>query len=382
MTVSISNAVFRVDSSLVIGTGHLRRCLTLANLLKEYGTDCHFITRSQEGSLESLVAQNGHEVHLLEDSFQSQSELHGDEDSEYSSWLMGGWREDSKLCKEILNQIRPEWLIVDHYGIDNHWERELSGCVGQILVIDDLANRQHSCNLLLDQNLGRSPADYFELVPKTCSVLTGPEFALLRPEFSENREYSLQRRKTSSTFKVLISMGGVDLDNVTGRVLDALLQCSLPIDVELIVVMGGASPWIKEIERQASNIPWKVEVKVDASNMAHLMANSDLAIGAVGSTTWERCCLGLPSILIPVAENQRVACKELAETGVAIVVEDDKQFKSLLCAAISELLTNRDLLNRISELSASVTNGLGAYSILERMQKFECDEGVVKCILT
>src|SRR5690606_22658913 len=156
----------------------------------------------------------------------------------------------------------------------------------KLLVIDDLADRTHICDLLLDQNLGRAPSDYAKLLPAGCKMLIGPAFALLRPEFAALREYSLKRRQQLQLESILISMGGVDQSNVTAKALESLLRCALPESCSIAVVMGTKAPWVEEVRALAAEMPWSTDVLVGIDDMAMRLANSDLAIGAAGSTAW------------------------------------------------------------------------------------------------
>jgi len=189
------------------------------------------------------------------------------------------------------------------------------------MVIDDLADRPHACDLLLDQTFGREATDYHPFVPAACRLLCGSQYALLRPEFAALRPYSLQRRAQPTLRELLITMGGVDKDNATGQVLQALRSCRLPADCRITVVMGATAPWLDEIRKEAQDMPWPTRVLVGVSDMAQLMADSDLAIGAAGATSWERCCLGLPTIMLVLAENQRKIAEELCEAGAAHLIE-------------------------------------------------------------
>jgi len=189
------------------------------------------------------------------------------------------------------------------------------------MVIDDLADRPHDCDLLLDQSLGREAADYAGLLPPAATPLIGPGYALLRPEFARLRAASLARRERPVLRKLLVTMGGVDKDNATGRVLDALASCTLPDAVEITVVMGPQAPWLSEVRAQAAAMPVPTKVLVGVRDMAALMAESDLAIGGGGMTSIERCVLGLPTIIVIQAENQIRQAKDLERAGAAVIYD-------------------------------------------------------------
>jgi UDP-2,4-diacetamido-2,4,6-trideoxy-beta-L-altropyranose hydrolase len=190
----------------------------------------------------------------------------------------------------------------------------------RLLVIDDLADRPHDCDLLLDQNLGRRAEEYRELLPPGAQTLIGPHYALLRPEFAALRAESLARREHPHLRHLLITMGGVDKDNATGAVLAALDDCNLPTDLRITVVLGPHAPWLAQVQARAAAMSRPTRVLAGVSNMARLMADADLAIGAAGSTSWERCCLGLPTILLVLAENQRLIAQSLAQAGLAVTM--------------------------------------------------------------
>lgn len=287
--------VFRTDASHEIGTGHVMRCLTLADALRELGTHCRFICRDHPGNLLDLIGKRGYLVHVLQDT--TAQIIESEPAPGYRGWLGVDWYVDAKQTVAALNDTPVDWLIVDHYALDARWEQMLRVHCKKLLVIDDLADRPHVCDVLLDQNLGRDAEDYDALVPGHCMRLLGPQNALLRPDFAALREYSLQRRQNLMLKHILIAMGGVDQPNATGQVLEALKACPLPADCKITVVMGGKAPWIERVRAIAVTMPWPTEVCIDITDMARVMAESDLAIGAAGSTSWERCCLGLPTSL-------------------------------------------------------------------------------------
>jgi UDP-2,4-diacetamido-2,4,6-trideoxy-beta-L-altropyranose hydrolase len=245
--------VFRVDASLLIGIGHVMRCLTLADALKTQGALCYFISREHPGHLLDVIEQRGYQVNRLEAPL-----THAINESEltHAAWLGSTWETDATDTAAILADLQPDWLVVDHYALDHRWEGALAPHYRKLLVIDDLADRPHRCDLLLDQNLGRQPQDYVGLVPTHCQVLTGSQYALLRPEFAALRPYSLQRRQAQPALRqLLISMGGVDQPNATGQVLQALKTCALPADCRITVVMGLAAPRLQNVQELARQMP-------------------------------------------------------------------------------------------------------------------------------
>ncbi|RAU16829.1 UDP-2,4-diacetamido-2,4,6-trideoxy-beta-L-altropyranose hydrolase [Nitrincola tibetensis] len=355
--------VFRVDASTQIGTGHVMRCLTLADALSEAGAGCYFIYREHEGHLGALIEQRGHQALALPLQACKPDETPADSLA-HAAWLGASQQEDARECALLLQTLQPDWLIVDHYALDRVWESQLRPYCRQLMVIDDLADRQHDCDLLLDQTYGRDTQDYIDWVPSHCELLCGSMYALLRPEFTHWREYSLARRKDARLQNILINLGGVDKGNVTGQVLDALHSCSLPSDCAITVVMGATAPWINEVKKHAKTMPWPTQVKVGVSNMAELMANSDLAIGAAGSTSWERCCLGLPTLMLVLAENQEMIANRLSSQGACTFLKVDN-----LNTSIHHLLSNfvPESLTRMTLECLHVTDGGGAKRIIQHL---------------
>ncbi|MND44476.1 UDP-2,4-diacetamido-2,4,6-trideoxy-beta-L-altropyranose hydrolase [compost metagenome] len=352
--------VFRTDASLEIGSGHVMRCLTLADALSEKGAECKFVCRAHFGHLADLIRARGHHCHLLEVMSEQDN---GDRSSPaHASWLGCHWTSDAAQTRRILAELRPAWLVVDHYALDANWECMLRNDVGRIMVIDDLADRPHDCDLLLDQNLGRQPDDYRKHTPPGCQLLIGPRYALLRPEFAALREYSLKRRQLPVLKQVLITMGGVDKLNVTGRVLNALRCAPLPDDCRILVVMGPKAPWLTQIEGLAATLHWPTEVLVSANNMAQLMASSDLAIGAAGSTSWERCCLGLPTLMMIIADNQRKVADYLMSAGAAECIQTENMEENIV-NWFHSYISAPDIITTMTRCTTNITDGLGAWRV-------------------
>lgn len=233
------------------------------------------------------------------------------------------------------------------------------------MVIDDLADRAHQCDMLLDQNLGRQATDYVGLVPNECTVLAGPQYALLRPEFAALREYSLERRKQPKLQNLLITMGGVDQPNATGKVLEALKQSALPDDIRIDVVMGAKAPWLAAVKGIARDMPWPTDVLVNVADMAQRMADCDLAIGAAGGTSWERCCLGVPTIMVVLADNQWSGAQALQNAQAACLLGNIPAISRLPAALVQ--LEQRTELERMSLMSTRITDGLGATRVTDSL---------------
>lgn len=288
----------------------------------------------------------------------------------HSGWLGVSQEEDAQATLIALSGKKYDWLVVDHYTLDSRWESALRSCCKKIFVIDDLADRQHACDLLLDQNLGRTAADYANLVPERCPVLAGPQFALLRPEFGALREYSLQRRESPALKHLLITMGGVDQPNATGQVLEALKTCPMPAACKITVVMGDKAPWLTRVHEAAATMPWPTEVRVNISDMAQVMADSDLSIGAAGTTSWERCSLGLPVLLVVLAENQWPGARALLAAGAASLIGEASAIREQLAPALIPLLRGEALAN-MSRFASNVSDGQGCARVVGQMESLQ-----------
>lgn len=374
----------RVDGSLIIGSGHVMRCLTLADALKSEGANVEFICRNHKGNFFEYIENRGFNINILQvdatylDSVEKSAyEIEKPEASisqatkkvsmqkkqYYKKWLGCSQEKDAEHCRPILEALKPDWLIIDHYAVDYVWHRALKDCYKKIMVIDDLANREYQCDLLLDQTYGRKSDDYQGLVSDKCRLLLGSEYALLRPEFVEWRQYSLKRRIKPKFKNLLITMGGVDSDNVTGQILTALKTCILSNEMESTILMGANAPYLDDIKKLAKTMPFKTCVKVNIENMAEVMAKSDIAIGAAGATTWERCCMGLPSIQVVLAENQKFIAESIAAANSAVSL--DIKHLNEICKKLNQVKDNAQslVLN-----SSQLTSGVGTAEVLRYLQ--------------
>lgn len=358
------NIAFRADSSIQIGSGHLMRCLTLADCLKERGAQVTFICRELPGNLIELVEGTGYPVYRLKlPTEQSEFELK----STHSTWLGVPWQSDADEVLDGLSKFPwQDWLIVDHYALDHRWEETLRPHVGKIMVIDDLADRPHDCNLLLDQNLyDRMEQRYDGLVPSECRLLLGPRHALLRSEFIEARR--TLRKRDGRVRRILVFFGGSDASNETEKALTAIQKTGLKGIVADIIV-GMSNPHNKRIKMLCAGLPW-TSFHSQVNNMAELMVAADLAIGAGGSTTWERCALALPAIVIAVAHNQ-VAIAEAAELagvisylGIAPQVCED-----MLQKEITRFANSDELMLGMSQKATLLVDGEGIRHVVRQME--------------
>lgn len=349
-------ALFRVDASRVLASGHVMRCLTLARALAADGVECRFVCRALDGNMIRQISEAGFEVATLPAPPASPPEgvdprlgvTEADDAAETIAALYGwqpGWR--------------PDRVIVDHYALSRDWERALRPQCAHLMAIDDYTDRAHDCDLLLNQNLGVSAEDYAPgLLAPGCTLLTGTRYALLRPEFARARPAALARRRENTAGgRILVTMGGVDPDNATGTVLAALAAGALPAGWAVNVVMGGQAPHLGAVRAQAEALPFETRIVVDSTEMAGLMVEADFAIGAAGSTSWERCTLALPSIVVVLADNQEPLARALVASGAALRVA--AKDSDALAAAVSRLANDPDLRRAMAQAAAAVADGNG-----------------------
>ena len=361
--------VIRTDASLKIGSGHVMRCLTLAEKLRESGADVSFVSRTHPGNLIDLIHQKEfviNELAVIET--QSCNIIKEKEnESEYHSWLGTSQDQDANDTISTFQEKRVDWLIVDHYGLGQVWEQQLRPHVGKIMVIDDMANRLHDCDLLLDQNYFHDvESRYEELVSPCCTKLLGPRYALLRPEFAEERKHLKPR--TGKVRSVFVFLGGTDPENETGKILGALSDSELA-HLEVVVVLGKTNPNLASIQKQVALRP-NTNLAVQSDNIAELMVRADIAFGGGGATTWERLCLGLPSIVVVLSENQKKVSEALHEAGLQICLGNAKELSVIdLKTALLKQLKKVKINCRLSEKCLEIVDGKGSEIIKEMILK-------------
>ncbi|MBN2761228.1 MAG: UDP-2,4-diacetamido-2,4,6-trideoxy-beta-L-altropyranose hydrolase [Rhodobacteraceae bacterium] len=350
---------FRADASRQIGTGHVMRCLTLARGLRAMGARCHFICRALDGHFGARIEAEGFAVSLLPTPKGEAPQGPPD----HAEWAGVDWATDARDTRAVLDAERPDWLVLDHYAFDARWQQAVWFHGTKLMVLDDLADRPHACDLLLDQSLGRKVADYDGLVPDACRRLIGPAYALLRPEFTQTRAAALAAQSGRPLAHILISMGGVDAEDATSAILRALGKAKLPAALSITIVLGDKAPALAQVQSLAKAFPRPTEVVVDVSDMAARMARADLAIGAGGATAWERCALGLPTIIVPIAANQEEVTAALVAAGAALRVDGPRSagFPERLSQAVAQA---QDQLAGLREKAAQLCDGDGLWRVL------------------
>ncbi|SYZ74700.1 Pseudaminic acid biosynthesis-associated protein PseG [Candidatus Zixiibacteriota bacterium] len=353
--------IIRTDSSELIGTGHLTRCLTLAEKLRADGAEVSFICRDLPGNMKTLVSKKGYKLHLLPQEKNSLSA------GGYASWLGVRWYADADDTAQILATENPDLLVVDHYALDARWEERMRPYAGHIMVIDDLANRHHDCDIFLDQNYHDNPAGRYEmLLPDGCAALYGPQYALLRQEFAVARKNMVSNN--DNVQRIFVFFGGIDPNNETMKALGAIGNLQIK-DMVIDIVIGSANRNKDKIGEMVPSIAGAT-LHCQIDNMAELMAKADIAIGAGGTTTWERCCLGLPSVIIAVAENQIPIAESCHTAGVGIYLGRAEEVSSeRIGEAFRSLIEQPSLLSEMKRKAREMCDGLGTDRVSRAIYK-------------
>lgn len=352
----------RVDASTEIGTGHFMRCLTLANTLKQRGSRIRFVSRHMPAYLREMLVAKGHEFMLLS----STSQAAISDGLSHADWLGTSQTQDAVDTIQALSDQIWDWLVVDHYALDVRWESMFRQIVKKVLVIDDLADRVHDCDMLLDQNFYMDMGTrYTGKVPAHCKLFLGPHYALLRDDFQRLR--GQVKPRIGPIKRILVFFGGIDLDNYTIKAIDVLVNLGIK-GVQVDVVIGSQHPYREDIESVCARHNFACHTQTN--RMAELMAAANLAIGAGGSASWERCCLGLPAIILAVAKNQEQASRALANQGVVYLGEKEMTIAEIERAV--QYLCVSDNLHRMSVKAAELVDGLGAIRMRDALFLESC----------
>ena len=325
------------------------RCLALAEALRANGAEVAFVCRELKGNLCNLIEKNRFAVHRL-----------GGENF--------GLGQDAEQTINVLGKAwsRADWMIVDHYGLGGTWETHVRPFADKIMSIDDLASRRHDCDLLLDQNvLPEMDGGYNNLVPKHCHLLLGPRYAMLRPEFA--RERAGLRQRDGELRRILVFFGGSDPTNETVKALKGLSQLGRP-DLLIDVVVGSSNPNKEQVRQLCEALP-NAAYHCQVDNMAELMAKADVSIGAGGSASWERCCLGLPAIVAVLADNQAYIASALSHAGALRNLGDSAKLDPSDYSAAVSSLTQSDL-RQMSHAAGTLVDGQGAQRLAVELASY------------
>jgi UDP-2,4-diacetamido-2,4,6-trideoxy-beta-L-altropyranose hydrolase len=347
--------VVRVDGSTRMGGGHVMRCLSLADALAAGGARVAFVSALLPDFLADLIRASGHDLHRIEP-----TEALRAEGEDWDSALLPTEAQVQDAGRTIAAAGEADWIVLDHYRLDARWAESLPSRARR-LVIDDLANRRQACDLLVDQTFGRSVRDYLPFTGDHTKILAGARFAMLRPEFPAARAAALGRRETpAAPSRLLVSLGQTDVGGVTREVLESVLERLGPIDVDVVLgPTAGSRSWVEAL---AVANP-RVTLHIGSRDMAGLIARADIAIGAAGTSAWERCCLGLPTVTLVLADNQRLVAGNLERAGAIIVAPDASRTGECL----ARLCEDERLRMGMIAAAAAITDGHGSALVADAM---------------
>jgi UDP-2,4-diacetamido-2,4,6-trideoxy-beta-L-altropyranose hydrolase len=334
-----NGVAFRVDASVDIGTGHAMRCLTLANILRDQEVKSYFICRDHPHHIVEKLETEGHHVILLPLAHEKTEASLTDERGSYLSWLGASPEVDADETIRALQTLCTKWLVVDHFAIDELWEKHVKQETNlKIMVIDGRATHNHDCDLLLDQTYDvRGESRWRNLVPAGCQLFLGPVYALLRPEFEQARKSSGYR--DGNIRNILIAFGGADDPNATSIALEALSRLRSKFSID--VVLGPLNPHSRGLIEKYGCTE-RINIWIAPENISELMGQADLAIGGGGMMTWERCLLRLPTIVLSIAENQVDLAKSLHSISVVTYLGDAREVEPVnIRNAVLKLMNNQ-----------------------------------------
>ena len=336
-------AFFRVDASIEIGSGHLMRCKTIAEYFYIKGWRCFFISKTET-------------LNFLNEDFHNKFNFHE-------------IHENLSEIKEIKNLCRykPDFILIDNYNWDYNYERQLQTYAKKIVVIDDLANRKHSCDILIDQTYKRRKNDYYKLVNNKTKILNGTEYAILRKEFINHRHIA-EKRIIGKVKSILISIGSIDNENLILKILEALN--SIECKAKIYIAINKLTPNLNQIKEYSRNSKLNILLKLNCSEMASLMIKSDLAIGAAGTSVWERCCMGLPTVQFVRAENQKQIADNLQEDNIVINLGNSKNTSiNRIKEKLNFIINDQKIRKRLHLKSLKVCDGLGSRRFYNELVK-------------
>ncbi len=348
----------RVDASRAIGTGHVRRMLALAAALRSSGAQVQFIVRDLGLDVAALVAGAGFAC----------TTLPAPDGAAFDSQVPhGGWAEVAQAldATQTLAALAPEtgWVVADHYGFDAGWHRAVrtgAGC--RIAVIDDLADRAIDADLVVDHNHAANHGKkYAGRLNPGAKLLGGPRFALLGPAYAAAPRHA----PSAEVESIGIFLGGVDQANLSFAALQGIALAGFGGRVE--IVSTSANPHLPALHEAAAARP-NTTVSTDLPDLAPFFARHDVQIGAGGGATWERCCIGAPTLLLVVAGNQLAVAPALREAGVVVMPEPLRALDpAAIAAALKPLLADSALRRNLSVRSRELVDGRGASRVALRM---------------
>lgn len=349
----------RVDASQVIGTGHVRRSLALAHALQDAGAVVRFVTRDLGSNIQCLIEAEGFRALVLA-APDSPASISSDSNV---SWGGEDWARDAADTIAALGDWLPDWIVVDHYSLDAKWHLEVRDALKcQIAAIDDLGDRALAVDIVIDHNYAPDHhAKYTGRLITGAKILGGPRYALLGPAFAGARWNDPQDVARS----IGIFMGGVDNENISAVALEAIAYAGFDGAVEIVTTSGN--PNLADLRELIAGID-RITLSVDLPDLAAFFARHDIQLGAGGGASWERCCIGAPTVLLVVADNQLAVVPGLAELGAILsplplgTLEPEA-----IAMTLRLLLEDAGLRKAVSLRARSLVDGLGARRVALHM---------------
>lgn len=352
--------LFRTDSSIKIGSGHVSRCLSLASALKTEGHQCIFACRDLRGNSIKKIRQFGFEVMKIKNSKY--------ENKSINMTVSENYEIDVKCIIRRLKKNFFDWVIIDHYSLNINWEKKIRPYVKKIMVIDDFVNRKHSCDLLLNQSYGVTKEKYKNLLPKRCKLLLGSKYALINHSFLKAR--STLKLRGQPIKRALIYFGSgihtIKYIKIVIKIFSENFFSNFFLDIVVDKNIKKSSVIIKTLKKKKN-----IKVHYNLPDLSDLMSKADFSIGTAGSTTWERCCLGLPTILIYSASNQKLNAKAMKKTNAAIVLRPNKYLEKKIKESCLLLCRNRKVYLKISKKAFSICDGNGIDRVVKNLNSNE-----------
>ncbi|MBD2691076.1 UDP-2,4-diacetamido-2,4,6-trideoxy-beta-L-altropyranose hydrolase [Anabaena catenula] len=339
--------IIRTDASSRIGTGHLMRCLALAQAWKMSGGEAVFILNIEAASLEMRLKAEGFTIFYLPIHLTSS--------------------EDAQETAKLAQQLNSQWVVVDGYHFDAEYQQTIKHSGLKILFIDDYKHaKYYYADIVLNQNIYANENLYINRLPDT-KLLLGTDYTLLRSEFWQWQKW--KRINPPIAKKILVAMGGADPDNVTLKVMAALQQLEVN-ELEVVVIVGGSNPHYEQLKLASQTSQFPIRLEKNVTNIPELMAWADLAVTAGGSTCWELAFMGLPSLILILAENQRAIAQKLNELGTAINMGYYDHVRiTEIAAAIEQLINSANIRTQMTKGSQKLIDSKGSHRVLSYIEK-------------
>ncbi len=361
----LEKIAFRVDSSIKIGAGHLMRCLNIAKFLRLQGHDCIFISKKHNGNYNHLI--EGNDFALIEIDAGDINQINHIDDL-YMSWLGSSYSEDAEYTNEILANNSCQYLFVDHYGIDERWEECCRTQTLKIIAIDDLANRNHSVDYIIDHNAGRLNADYANINLNDAQLLIGPKYALLHSRYGELRNQAIGKRNSNEIKDILISFGSSNQTPIIKNILESFHNAKINSNFHLTLALGSSINNHEDIYLLAKKITTKIDLHINTNQMPDLILQADFCVGAGGVNALERCCLGLPSAILCLSENQVPGSIALEKMGCCNILNSYPSMDYSFTDIIDSINNKNDLI-KMTNQCFNIVDGKGIERVYKKIFK-------------